>query len=210
MSNHVHLILVPADADGLRAALADANRRYSRRINFAHGWTGYLWQGRFASYPMDDAHLIAAIRYVERNPVATGLVEQAEAWRWSSARAHAQGSADSLTDITALAGIHENWSAMLRYGAEAGSIDDAGEALIEAAMRTGRPIGDDGFIARLEAVSGRVFKKRKPGPKPRHDTAGDEASRKASRARVVRNAPASRPNRFALLDTAWTGGAWRR
>jgi len=29
MDNHVHLILVPADADGLRAALADAHRRYS-------------------------------------------------------------------------------------------------------------------------------------------------------------------------------------
>src|SRR5688572_31303594 len=86
--NHVHLILVPADADGLRGALAEAHRRYSRRINFAHGWTGYLWQGRFASYPMDDAHLIAAIRYVERNPVEAQLVAEADDWEWSSARAH--------------------------------------------------------------------------------------------------------------------------
>ncbi|HEX5183494.1 MAG TPA: transposase [Allosphingosinicella sp.] len=65
MPNHVHLILVPSRADGLRAALADAHRRYSRRVNFARGWTGYLWQGRFASYPMDEAHLMAAVRYVE-------------------------------------------------------------------------------------------------------------------------------------------------
>jgi putative transposase len=50
MPNHVHLILVPPAADALRAALADAHRRYSRRINFAKGWTGYLWQGRFGSY----------------------------------------------------------------------------------------------------------------------------------------------------------------
>jgi putative transposase len=49
MPNHVHLILMPSTADGLRAALADAHRRYSRRIDFAHDWTGYLFQGRFAS-----------------------------------------------------------------------------------------------------------------------------------------------------------------
>lgn len=167
MPNHVHLILVPTDADGLRAALADAHRRYSRRINFAHGWTGYLWQGRFASYPMDDTHLIAAIRYVEQNPVAAGLVAHAEQWRWSSAAAHLHGVTDGLTDLAALAGLHANWRAMLRYGAEAGSADHAAEALIEAAMRTGRPLGDDRFVERLEAASGRALKKRKPGPKPR-------------------------------------------
>ncbi len=45
MPNHVHLILVPSEVDGLRVALADAHRRYSRRINMAKGWTGYLSKG---------------------------------------------------------------------------------------------------------------------------------------------------------------------
>ncbi len=49
MPNHVHLILTPADPDGLRAALGEAHRRYSRRVNLREGWRGYLWQGRFAS-----------------------------------------------------------------------------------------------------------------------------------------------------------------
>ncbi|WGM37726.1 transposase [Caulobacter sp. NIBR1757] len=65
MPNHVHLVLTPTSEDGLRAALADAHRRYSRRINLREGWTGYLWQGRFASAPMDERHLPAACRYVE-------------------------------------------------------------------------------------------------------------------------------------------------
>lgn len=78
MPNHVHLVLVPPAADALRAALAEAHRQYSRRINFAHGWTGYLWQGRFASYPMDEPYLMTAVRYVERNPVEAGLVARAE------------------------------------------------------------------------------------------------------------------------------------
>ena len=43
-------------------------------INFRKGWRGHLFQGRFASYPMDDAHLMAAIRYVANNPVAAKMV----------------------------------------------------------------------------------------------------------------------------------------
>jgi len=46
MPNHVHLVLVPRDEDGLRAALGDAHRRYSRAVNSREGWRGYLWQAR--------------------------------------------------------------------------------------------------------------------------------------------------------------------
>ncbi len=81
MDNHVHLILVPSQEDGLRASLAEAHRRYTRHVNFREGWRGHLFQSRFASYPMDDAHLLAAIRYVENNPVAAGMVERAENWK---------------------------------------------------------------------------------------------------------------------------------
>ena len=172
MPNHVHLILVPASEDGLRAALAEAHRRYSRRINLAHGWTGYLWQGRFASYPMADAHLVTAIRYVELNPVRAGLVARAEAWRWSSARAHVNGRPDGLTDLERTRGLHANWRAMLRHGLEAGDLTaeaaaafDAVEAF-EAHARTGRPLGDEGFVAALEAATGRRLERRKPGRRP--------------------------------------------
>jgi putative transposase len=155
MPNHVHLILKPPAADALRAALADAHRRYSRRINFAHGWKGYLFQGRFASYPMDEPHLPTAVRYVELNPVKARLAARAEDWRWSSARAHVTGKSDGLTDLDALAGIHRNWRAMLRYGLEAGDASAAEEALFERHERTGRPLGDAAFVARLEDATGR-------------------------------------------------------
>jgi REP-associated tyrosine transposase len=167
MPNHVHLILVPRSADGLRAALAEAHRRYSRRINFAHGWTGYLWQGRFCSYPMDDAHLMTAVRYVELNPVKAGLAVRAEDWPWSSARAHVGGKPDGLTDLAGLAGVHRNWRAMLRHGLEAGDPDPEAEAAIEAHQRTGRPWGGDAFVRRLEQDTGRTLARRKPGRKAR-------------------------------------------
>jgi len=54
MPNHVHIIVVPSDADGLRRTFADAHRRYTGYINARHRWTGHLWQGRFGAVVMDD------------------------------------------------------------------------------------------------------------------------------------------------------------
>ncbi|MGB2864188.1 MAG: transposase [Sedimentisphaerales bacterium] len=65
MPNHVHLIVVPESEDGLRRGIGEAHRRYSRRINFREGWRGHLWQGRFASFPMDERYLMLAVRYVD-------------------------------------------------------------------------------------------------------------------------------------------------
>lgn len=119
MDNHVHLILVPQQAPDLGAALGEAHRRYTRRVNFREDWRGYLFQGRFAGNPMDDAHLMAAVRYVANNPVAAGMVTQAEDWCWSSARSHTAGrraTGDPLTDVAALGWHIRNWRAMLARG----------------------------------------------------------------------------------------------
>lgn len=137
MDNHIHLILVPAHADGLRAPLASVHTAYSQHINRAQALDGHLFQGRFASYAMDDAHLMVAVRYVENNPVAAGLVAQAEDWPWSSARAHVSKASDGLTDVGAL-GVHvPNWRAMLARGLEAADEREP----IEQALRSGRPLG---------------------------------------------------------------------
>ena len=82
MPNHVHLIAVPKTEDGLRCAIGEAHRRYTRRINFRKKWRGYLWQGRFASFVMDEPYLLAAARYVELNPVRAKLVKTARQWPW--------------------------------------------------------------------------------------------------------------------------------
>ena len=74
--NHVHLIVVPSDEDGLRRTFADAHRRYTGFINARHRWTGHLWQGRYGAVVMDELHLAHAMRYVSLNPVRAGLVER--------------------------------------------------------------------------------------------------------------------------------------
>ena len=65
MPNHTHLIAVPQTEEGLRKAVGEAHRRYSRMINFREGWRGYLWQGRFSSFVMDERYLLTAVRYIK-------------------------------------------------------------------------------------------------------------------------------------------------
>ena len=174
MPNHVHLILAPRDADGLRAALGEAHRRYTRHVNFREGWRGYLWQGRFASFPMDQRHLLACARYVELNPVRAGLARRARDWRWSSARAHLAGSDDGLVAVEPLLALAPDWAEFLR----AGLADEERDA-IRAGERTGRPLGAPGFVKRLEKRLGRELARRKPGPKPKRPGKAAKAKSKA-------------------------------
>ncbi|MCZ4342266.1 transposase [Sphingomonadaceae bacterium G21617-S1] len=165
MPNHVHVILVPSDEDGLRRTFADAHRRYTGFINARHRWTGHLWQGRFGAVVMDEAHLAHAMRYVSLNPVRANLVYRAEAWRWSSARAHMAGEDDALVRVAA---------ALDRYGDFAdflGAPGDHGDAwrALRRAETTGRPLGAPDWIAALEAKTGRSLAPQKRGPKPRID-----------------------------------------
>jgi putative transposase len=118
MPNHVHVIVVPADADGLRGTFADAHRRYTSFINARHRWTGHLWQGRFGAVVMDEKHLGHAMRYVSLNPVRARLVDRAEDWPWSSARAHRAGEDDELVRVAPALERYGDFAAFLGAGKE--------------------------------------------------------------------------------------------
>ncbi len=160
MPNHVHLILVPSNEDSLRAALGETHRRYTRMINFREDWRGHLWQERFHSFPMDENYLLACARYVELNPVRAGLVRRPEQWRWSSAGAHLDGKADGVTALAPLLERVSDWRAFL-----AGGMDEETLAAIRGNMRTGRPLGAESWLKKMEKSLGRILRKAKPGPK---------------------------------------------
>jgi len=94
MLNHIHLVMAPINEDGLRTVLGEAHRHYTRYINFREGWRGHLWQERFHSFPMDEHYMLAAVRYVELNPVRTGFCKKLGHWKWSSASAHMKAQDD--------------------------------------------------------------------------------------------------------------------
>ena len=161
MPNHVHLILVPSDADGLRRALARVHRRYAGVIQARRKRSGHFWQGRFGAVAMDEEHLAAALRYVSLNPVRARLVERAQGWRWSSTRAHLRGKEDGLTALAPIRERFPRFADLLAGEAEAELF-----ARLRAAESIGRPLGNAGFLTRLERLTRRTLKPAKRGPKP--------------------------------------------
>jgi len=158
MPNHIHLIAVPKTKRALARAIGEAHRRYTRRINVREGWRGYLWQGRFASFVMDEPHLLAAARYVERNPVRARLVRRPWRWRWSSAAAHVAGKDDGLVRVQPLLDLVNDWRRFV--------VTEADEAEVQAIRlhgRTGRPLGDLAFVLRLEKRLRRRLLPGQPG-----------------------------------------------
>ena len=151
MPNHIHLVVVPETAAGLARAVGEAHRRYTVLVNRRERWTGYLWQGRFSSCPLDEKHLLMAVRYVEQNPVRARLVRQPWRYGWSSAAAHVRGRDDGLVRVKPMLElVSEDWRGYL--GQETGQTD---QALLQLHSRTGRPLGAPGFIERLESKLGR-------------------------------------------------------
>jgi REP element-mobilizing transposase RayT len=88
MNNHVHYIGIPHKDDSLARTFNTAHMRYAQYFNKKNKRSGHLWQGRFFSCILDETYLIAAARYIERNPVRADLVTKPWEWKWSSAQAH--------------------------------------------------------------------------------------------------------------------------
>lgn len=163
MPNHAHLIAVPETAEGLRKAIGEAHRRYSLMINRRQQWTGHLWQGRFSSFPMDETYLLAAVKYIEMNPVRAKLSPDPYAWKWSSAKAHADGIDDILVKVSPLLQMVGEWKRFLS------DTDDDDANTIRSHERTGRALGSDSFLESLELSLLRPVNRRKVGRKKKVD-----------------------------------------
>ena len=164
MPNHVNLVAVPQTEEGLCfatkwRAIGETHRRYTLHVNARKKWRGHLWQGRFASFAMDEDHLLSALRYIELNPVRAGVVEKPDDYAWSSARAHLSGEDDRLVSIQPMLSMIGDWQAYLAM-----DLADEEAARIRLHERTGRPLGSPGWLARLEQVLDRSITPKKRGP----------------------------------------------
>ena len=168
MTNHIHLIAVPATETGLQQVLKPLHMRYAQRFNRTQGFKGHVWQGRFFSSALDDDYLWAALRYVERNPVRAKMVRKAENYRWSSAGGHCGLRPDPLLTEKSywrkqFEGVGD-WSAWLAEGDEPEKLE-----IIRRNVDKGLPCGSDKFIHKLEKMTGKVLQYR-PRGRPRKDS----------------------------------------
>jgi putative transposase len=161
MPNHVHLIATPGDEVGLGRAIGETHRRYTNFINARGRWTGHLFQSRFASVVMDDAHFVAAVRYVSLNPVRARLVSRAEDWPWSSVRAHLARRDDSLVTVKPVLERVDDFAKLLVPNPR----DEEVFAKTRLSEGSGRPLANAEFVAGLERLLGRPIARRAPGRK---------------------------------------------
>lgn len=161
MPNHVHLIAVPEAERGLARAIGEAHRRYTIRVNQRENWRGYLWQGRFSSYPLDEQYLQVAVRYVELNPVRAGLCRHGWQYPWSSAQAHVRGKDDLLVKVRPMLRRVADWREYLSTEPDSTDLD-----ILRRHTRTGRPLGSHEFVESVEAKAGRTLAPQRRGPKP--------------------------------------------
>ena len=167
MTNHVHLLLTSASADGCARLMQRIAQLHTQYVNRTYRRSGTLWEGRFRScLVQSEEYLLACYRYVESNAVRAGLCAHPREFEWSSYRANADGIADaSLTP-------HEEY---LRLGVTGKSRRRAYEDLfrgdprywptdeIRAATNGNFALGNESFKRKLAALLGRRVERGKAG-----------------------------------------------
>jgi putative transposase len=162
MTNHVHLIALPAREDSLSIMLRRVHGRYAQYYNARSGRSGHLWQNRFFACTLGPCHLWAALAYVERNPVRAGMVGSAGEYRWSSARTHLTGKDEyGILDLEWWQREgRANWGVCLEIE------DQQPVATLRACTYAGRPFGDENFVKAMGERFGRQWVRGRPAKTP--------------------------------------------
>lgn len=171
MSNHVHLLVTPAEEGGVSLMLQDLGRHYVRVVNNAHERTGTLWEGRFKSNLIDsETYLFTCHRYIELNPVRAGMVSTPADYHWSSHTHYARGRTNNL--------ISEH-PAYLELGATAEvrrfrflslfdePLKESELTNLRMSVNKGLALGSEQFLDQLEAKLGKSVRPARRGRPPK-------------------------------------------
>lgn len=159
MTNHVHMLVTPADEKGVSRLMQAQGRKYVQYINHTYGRTGTLWEGRYKSTVVDaESYLLTVYRYIELNPVRAGMVNHASEYPWSSYRYNALGKEIQLItphdEYLRLGKTTEDrqktYRALFR-----GRMPERELTSIRDATNKAWALGDDRFRQQIEAKTGR-------------------------------------------------------
>jgi putative transposase len=173
MTNHTHLLITPGSARSLPLLMQAMGRNYVQILNKRYGRTGTLWEGRYkASLVHDDQYLLACQRYIELNPVRSGIVPGPGDYPYSSFAHNALGKPDPLINehriYRAMANNPtERQTAYQRLFLDATSVDEL--TTIRETTNSCLVLGNDQFQDQIEAMMGRSVRHGKSG-RPRKST----------------------------------------
>jgi putative transposase len=173
MTNHVHLLLTPSTTQSCTALMRDIGRRYVPYFNWRHDRTGTLWEGRFRSCIAESArYVLACYRYIELNPVRSGIVNEPANYPWSSHAVNIGSRLDTHisphAEFLALASDSKNRHASYLALFESEMERPLLEAIRDA-TNGGYPLASERFKNTAIAPLGWKTARGKPGPRPNSD-----------------------------------------
>ena len=177
MTNHVHLLLTPQQADSASLLMKHLGQRYVQYINRTYQRSGTLWEGRFRScLTQTEDYVLACYRYIELNPVRAGMVNQPQDYRWSSYHTNAQGKASNLItphdEYQRIAADEKARLAAYRELFKA-HLDEAVVGKIRSATNGNFALGSERFQREIEAALGRRASRGQAG-RPSNNSVNDD------------------------------------
>lgn len=174
MPNHFHLLVTPSEVPALSLLMQAVSRDYVRQFNQRQVRTGTLWDGRFrATVVQPQRDVLAAMVYIDLNPVRSGLVAAAADYRWSS-HGHYAGQRTERWLVVPPDYWHLGNTPFAREAAYANLVQKGlGAALcadLTRAVRHGWVLGDAQFVAELQKQTQRRIQPRPPGRPKKSET----------------------------------------
>jgi putative transposase len=141
MPNHLHLVVRPLTDDHLTRWTHWLFTTHVSRHHRKYKTSGRIWQGRFKAFVIQqDHHLLAVLRYVERNALRANLVARAEHWRWGSL--HWRSSVRPPVELAeSPAPLPENWIEHVNHPQSSAETD-----AIRTCVNRQRPFGSPGWV----------------------------------------------------------------
>jgi putative transposase len=167
MPNHVHILATPKNDLSVSRTMQSVGRRYAQLFNQNHQRTGTIWEGRFKSCLLEpESFFLLTQKFIESNPVRSGLVQKSEDWPWSSYRHHIGSETISWVSDHSLYWAlgntpFERQSAWQRF-----VIDSFNKEQIETVsshLLKGWPLGNPSFLKQIAGKVARPVAKRRPG-----------------------------------------------
>ena len=159
MTNHIHLLMTPTTEDGISRVMHSVGCRYGRYINKIYRRTGSVWSGRHkVSLIQNHYYLFTCYKYIETNPVRTGIITHPRDYPWTSYRINAEGVINSVIQP------HPNYLSLGNNDGERQAIyrdlfreelEDSELKAIRRAINQEIPFGNERFKLMIEAILGR-------------------------------------------------------
>jgi putative transposase len=164
MPNYFHVVVRPRGDGDLSRWMQWLLMSHARRYHSHYRTSGHVWQGRFkAIAAQDDGHLVAVLRYVERNALRAELVTRAEDWKWSSLPGWQRG--DALLWFGDPPVRDKRWLARVNDPLSSGDL-----ARLRLSAERGRPYGDESWTKRTADRLGLESTLRPRGRPPKKST----------------------------------------